>query len=48
MRASGMSIGQITLAIFKVALLLSCLMTFLGETFIPRLSYIAHNQKWAH
>jgi lipopolysaccharide export system permease protein len=45
MRASGMSIWQVTLAVFKAALLLIILLTVLGETVIPTLSRIANDKK---
>jgi len=45
MRASGMSIWQITLAVFKVAMFLIVLLTFTGETLIPKLSHMANDQK---
>lgn len=45
MRASGMSIWQITFAVFKVAMLLIVILTFAGETLIPKLSHLANDQK---
>ena len=45
MRASGFSIGQITLAVFKVASMLIIVVTVLGEGFIPRMVQIANQQK---
>lgn len=45
MRASGMSIGQITLAVFKAAMLLIILVTLLGETLVPLLSGYANDKK---
>ncbi|MDA9272095.1 LPS export ABC transporter permease LptG [bacterium] len=45
MRASGMSIGQITQAVFKVALLVIIVVTVAGETFLPRLVLQAHDEK---
>lgn len=47
MRAAGMSIGQITWAVLKAALLLILIVTLLGETLIPKLSYDANNYKSA-
>src|SRR4051794_6091215 len=43
MRAAGMSIGQITLAVFKVALVLILLVTLMGEFLVPKLSGMANN-----
>ena len=45
MRASGMSILQITLTVLKVALLVILLMTIIGETIIPKMAYYANNRK---
>jgi lipopolysaccharide export system permease protein len=45
MRASGMSIGQVTLAVLKAALVVIILVTLLGETLIPKLSRFANDQK---
>jgi lipopolysaccharide export system permease protein len=45
MRASGMSIWQVTLSIFKVALILILLITALGETVVPHLSRLANDKK---
>lgn len=45
MRAAGMSIGQITLAVLKVAFLVIVLVTMLGETLVPRLAHFANDQK---
>lgn len=45
MRASGMSIWQITFAVFKVAIFLIVLLTLAGETLIPKLSHLANDQK---
>ena len=47
MRASGMSIAQITLAVLKAAMLLIVLVTVLGETLIPYLSHYANDYKSA-
>lgn len=47
MRAAGLSIGQITWAILKAALLVILLVTLLGETLIPRLTYASNNYKMA-
>jgi len=43
MRAAGMSIGQITLAVLKAALLVIIIVTVVGETVVPRLSYYAND-----
>lgn len=45
MRAAGMSIGQITIAVFKAAMVLILLVTLMGETLIPKLSRVAHDRK---
>lgn len=45
MRASGVSIAEVTLAVFKVALFLILLVTALGETLMPRLIHYAYDQK---
>lgn len=45
MRAAGMSIGQITLAVLKVALVVIILVTLIGETIVPRLAHVANDQK---
>lgn len=45
MRAAGMSIARITLAVFKASLLLIFLVTAFGETLVPRLAYHGNNIK---
>ncbi len=45
MRASGVSIGQVTLSVFKAALVLVVGVTLMGETFVPRLSLLARDVK---
>ncbi|CDZ76980.1 Lipopolysaccharide export system permease protein LptG [Legionella massiliensis] len=45
MRAAGMSIGQVTLAVLKVALILILFVTIIGETLIPKLSHYANDRK---
>lgn len=45
MRAAGMSIGQITLAVLKAALVLIILVTLIGETIVPKLSHFANDQR---
>lgn len=45
MRAAGMSIGQVTLAVLKAALLLIIFVTLVGETVVPRLASYANDQK---
>lgn len=45
MRAAGMSIAQVTRAVFKVAIILVFLVTVLGETLMPRLIHYANDQK---
>lgn len=47
MRASGMSIGQITWAVLKASVLLIVLVTALGETLVPYLSHYANDYKTA-
>lgn len=45
MRAAGMSIGQVTLAVLKAALVLIVIVTVASETLIPRLAHFANDQK---
>lgn len=45
LRAAGMSIGQITLAVFKVAVVLIGIMTFLGEMVLPKMVLRANDYK---
>ena len=45
MRASGMSILQISLTVLKAAFLVILLVTILGETIIPKMAYYANNRK---
>jgi lipopolysaccharide export system permease protein len=45
MRAAGMSIGQVTLAVLKVAFLLIILITAIGEIVVPKLAHIANDRK---
>lgn len=45
LRAAGMSIGQVTIAVFKVAVVLIIVMTFLGEMFLPKLVLWANDYK---
>lgn len=45
MRAAGMSIAQVTLAVLKAALLLILIVTLLGETLIPKLAHFANDQR---
>lgn len=47
MRASGMSIGQITMAVLKASIVLIVLVTALGETVVPYLSHYANDYKTA-
>ncbi|TAL63189.1 MAG: LPS export ABC transporter permease LptG [Legionella sp.] len=47
MRAAGMSIGQITLAVLKASILVIVLVTTLGETMVPWLSRQANDIKSA-
>ncbi len=46
MRASGMSISEITTIVFKVALFLIILVTFCGEMYVPTLSKTARDLKF--
>lgn len=45
MRAAGMSIGQVTLAVLKAALVVIVVVTLVGETIVPKLAYFANDQK---
>lgn len=45
MRAAGMSIGQVTAAVLKAALVVIILVTVTGETLIPRLAHFANDYK---
>lgn len=45
MRAAGMSIGQVTGAVLKAALILIVVVTVMGETVVPRLAHFANDQK---
>lgn len=45
MRASGMSIGQITLAVMKASIVVILLVTSMGETLVPYLAHSAMNTK---
>ncbi|WP_419418952.1 LPS export ABC transporter permease LptG [Legionella sp. D16C41] len=45
MRAAGLSIGQITISVLKVALILIAIVTLAGELLIPRLAHFASGQK---
>ncbi len=45
MRAAGMSIAQVTLAVFKAALILIVVVTLIGETLVPKLAHMANDQK---
>lgn len=47
MRASGMSIWQVTLSVFKAAVGLILILTLLGETVVPQLSRAANDKKMA-
>ncbi len=41
MRAAGMSIGQVTLAVLKAAMIVIFLVTLIGETLVPKLAHYA-------
>lgn len=43
MRAAGMSIGQITLAVLKAALVLIVIVTVTGETIVPKMAHYAND-----
>lgn len=45
MRAAGMSIGQVTVAVLKAALVVIVIIAVLGETIIPSLSALANAKK---
>ena len=45
MRAAGMSISQITMAVLKAALVVIIVVTVVGETVVPKLAYFARDQK---
>lgn len=45
MRAAGMSIGQITIAVLKAAIVLILVVTSLGETVVPMMSHHANDYK---
>ncbi len=45
MRAAGLSIGQVTFIIFKVAVILIMFMTLLGEIVLPKLVLLANEYK---
>lgn len=45
MRAAGMSIGQVTLAVLKAAFIIIIVVTLIGETVAPRLAHFANDQK---
>lgn len=47
MRAAGMSIGQITRAVLKAAIVLIILVTSLGETLIPMMSHYGNDYRAA-
>ncbi|WED42193.1 LPS export ABC transporter permease LptG [Legionella cardiaca] len=45
MRAAGMSIGQVTLAVLKAAFIVIILVTIIGETIVPRLAHWGNDRK---
>jgi lipopolysaccharide export system permease protein len=45
MRAAGMSIGQVTLAVLKAAMIVIILVTLIGETLVPKLAHYASDRK---
>jgi len=44
-RAAGMSITQVTMAVLKAALVVILVVTLFGETLVPKLSYFANDLK---
>lgn len=45
MRAAGMSIGQVTLVVLKLAVIMIVIVTFLGEMLLPKLVLLANDRK---
>lgn len=45
MRAAGMSIWQVTVSVFKAALIVIVMVTILGETLVPQLARLSNDQK---
>jgi lipopolysaccharide export system permease protein len=45
MRAAGISVGQVTMAVLKAAMLVIIIATVTGETVVPRLVHFANEQK---
>lgn len=45
LRAAGMSIGQVTLAVLKIAMILIVIVTLLGESIVPKWIRIANDEK---
>lgn len=45
MRAAGMSIGQVTLAVFKVAVLVIVIVTIISETLMPKMVRLANDER---
>jgi lipopolysaccharide export system permease protein len=45
MRAAGMSIGQVTMAVLKAAMVVIVVVTLVGETLVPKFTYLANDQK---
>ncbi|KTD22591.1 LPS export ABC transporter permease LptG [Legionella londiniensis] len=45
MRAAGMSIGQVIVAVLKAAFIVIVIVTILGETIVPRLAQMANDQR---
>ncbi|KTC65419.1 permease (plasmid) [Legionella adelaidensis] len=45
MRAAGMSIGQVTVAVLKAALIVILIVTALSETIVPRLAQLGTDQR---
>lgn len=45
MRAAGMSIAQVTVAVLKATMLIVIITAIMGETVVPKLTYLANDQK---
>ena len=45
MRASGMSIWQVTLAVWKASMIVILIVTVTGETVVPKMAHYANDQK---
>jgi lipopolysaccharide export system permease protein len=45
MRAAGMSIGQVTMAVLKASMVVILVVTVISETMVPQMAYFANNQR---